>query len=263
MSYIDDNKKAWEQAFMHRSGAYAKDLTKRLELNDVSFFHKDFLEELNAYPFENKNVAQFCCNNGRELLELSKRNINQGIGFDIAKNMVENANDIATNLTLPAKFIETNILKLESKYNGFFDYGLITVGVLCWFKDLNEFFKKVSQSLKTNGRLFIHESHPFGNMLATKEEPKYDASNHKLLVYDYFGNTVWKDQEMGYMSGSLKTESVFTSYAHTLSDIFAAMHKNHLTLTVFKEHGYCVGNIFNHLDHQGLPLSMIMVAKKG
>jgi len=262
MNYIKGNKQAWEHAFTHRSGEYAKDLAERLKNEENPFFHDNFHNVLKPYDFNGKSIAQFCSNNGRELLQLALRGVSKAVGFELAENMVDYGNRMAQALNVNATFVGTDILAIDEAYDAQFDYGLITVGAMCWFEDLNHFFKKVSQTLKKGATLFIHEAHPFELMLATKYEPAFDADDPKRLAYDYFGKTVWKEHGMGYMSETSSDENVFTSFSHTLSDIFNAMKQNGLSVERFEEYDYCVGNILDHLDHEGLPLSMIIVAKK-
>ncbi len=262
MDYIKSNKQAWENAFDNRSGKYALDLKRRLKEATNPFFYKDFYDVLEQYDFKDKNIVQFCSNNGRELLQVATKGVNKAVGFELAKNMVTYGNEVAKDLSLNATFIEQDILTIDDAYNNQFDYGLITVGALCWFKDLNLFFNKVANTLKEGATLFIHESHPFENILATKDEPAYDKLNSKKITYNYFGKTVWEENSMGYMSDTSSNDHVFTSFSHTLTDIFKAMIDNGLMIQQFKEHDYCVGNILTHLDHEGLPLSMIVVASK-
>ncbi len=262
MSYINENKKAWENAFDQRSGTYSDDLAKKLLEKENPFFHEDFLNVINAYDFTGKTIGQYCTNNGRELLQLSKRGVHQAVGFDLAKNMVDYANTIAKNLKLPAQFVESDILQIDASYNNYFDFGLITVGAICWFEDLKLFFKKVSEALKPGASLFIHEIHPFQLMLATSSESNYIPTHPKTPVNNYFENKVWKEHGMGYMTDKKGIENTFTSFSHTLSDIFNALIANGFEIELFKEFDYCVGNLFNALDSKGIPLSMILVAKK-
>ncbi len=261
MDYIKNNKAAWEESFKNRSGDYACDLIKDLKTKENPFFHNDLYTLLSNYDLTNKSIAQYCSNNGRELLQLSLKGFKEAIGFDIAENMVDYANEIAKELPLPAQFIQTDILAIDQKYQNTFDFGLITVGALCWFKDLNAFFKSVAATCKDQATLVINETHPLTLMLATKDEKAYDENNPKRLAYSYFANTVWQEQSMTYMSDK-HTSATFTSYSHTLSDIFNALIANEFTIKTFKEYDYCSANLFTHINHQGVPLLMTIVAEK-
>ncbi len=261
MEYIKKNKKAWENAFDSRSGSYAEDLKDKLLHETNPFLHKDFLDTLPIQAFENKNIAQYCCNNGRELLQLSRHSVSSAVGFDLAENMVAYANTIAKDLSLPAKFIQTNILEISSDYNHFFDYGIITVGAICWFENLHLLFKKIAETLKPGATLYLHEIHPFQNMLATPSEPDYNEDQPKALAYDYFIKKVWEEHGMGYMSNET-ISATFTSFSHSLSSILNALTQNHFEILELKEYDYCVGNLLTSLNHQGIPLSMILTAKR-
>ena len=49
----------------------------------------------------------------------------------------------------------------------------ITIGALCWFKNLHEFFKVVTKCMKEDGIIVINEQHAFTNMLATSGDDEY------------------------------------------------------------------------------------------
>lgn len=67
MDYISSNKEAWEEAFEKRSEGWGEDIIYRLKNEGIPFIEKVLADELNNYDFLNKTIAQFCCNNGREL----------------------------------------------------------------------------------------------------------------------------------------------------------------------------------------------------
>ena len=54
----------------------------------------------------------------------------------------------------------------------------------------------------------------------------------------------------------------FTSFPFTLADLFGAMIGNGLRIERFKEYGKDISGLFGPLDGRGLPLSMVVVARK-
>ena len=165
MDYINRNKEAWEEAFKNSAeGWWGDDIEYRLKNEKYSFIEKVLVDELITYDFKNKTIAQFCCNNGRELLTFMKFGASSGIGFDIAENMVFFANNTAKELRVNCTFIATNILEIDEQFHNNFDYIFVTIGALTWFQDLAEFFQKVSLCLKQGGRLIINEVHPVTNI---------------------------------------------------------------------------------------------------
>lgn len=93
--YILENKAAWEE-----------DILQRVTVETYAFFNPDMVTALKQYDLKHKTIGQFCCNNGRELLSLVKSaNAGKGIGFDIATNQVQFANEKAAALNLPCEFV--------------------------------------------------------------------------------------------------------------------------------------------------------------
>jgi len=208
-------------------------------------------------------LAQFCSNNGRETMGALSFGFHQSVGFDIASNMVEFGNQTAKKLNINATFIQTDILEIKETHYGKYDAALITVGALCWFKDLDTFFEVVSKCLKPNGHLIIEESHPFANCLAVNGEEGFDAKDPRKLVHDYYKKTPWVETGgMGYMTEDTYESLVFESYSHTLSELLNALTHHHFELLEFHESDLCQGNLFDHLNQTGIPLTINVLAKK-
>lgn len=262
MTYIKENKKAWEEAFDKKDGEYAKDMLEILNQEENPYLGKPMIAFLDANDLKNKTIGQFCTNNGRELLSISKREVKKAIGFDIAANMVAYGNEIAKKANLPVVFYERNILEIEDDFNESFDYLFITVGALCWFKDLNAFFNVCNKVLKRGGKLVIHETHPFVNMIATKEEEAYNKDHEKEIVYDYFKSEPWETGSMGYMTNQNEVSSKFYSFSHSLSTIINGLSQEHFRIQSFDEYDWCIANLVPHLNHQGCPLHYFLVATK-
>jgi len=262
MKYIKSNKNAWEEAFENKKGYYADDMAETLLHQKNPYLDKPLNDFLDQVDLSNKIVGQFCTNNGRELLSIATRGIQQGYGFDIAKNMVDYANQVAIKTNLPVTFIETNILEIDDTYNNTFDYLFITVGALCWFENLDVFFSIVGKVLKKGGKLVINEAHPVINLLATDDEPGFIIGHEKEMVYDYFKSEPWETESMGYMTENQKQSSKFYSFSHTLSSIINSISKHQMSINSFFEFDYCIANLLNHLDHQGIQLSYLLVASK-
>jgi len=72
MGYIEDNKAAWEEAFENRKPGWGDDNHILLDKEEFYFFNDDMKKVLERISVEGKTVAQFCCNNGRELLSVMK-----------------------------------------------------------------------------------------------------------------------------------------------------------------------------------------------
>ena len=210
---------------------------------------------------KDKTIAQFCCNNGRELLSLCSTFGAKGTGFDIADNLIEQANKYVKELQLPCTFISNDILEISECYNASFDVVLFTIGAITWFEHLDDLFQVVSRCLKPGGLLVLHDFHPIVNMLPMPGEDAYQEYYVALMEHTYFSKEPWIETNgMPYMSGTYDSET-FTSFSHTVSDIINASIQNQLTITSFDEFDYDVG-MSEAYDGKGLPLSFLMLGVK-
>ena len=260
--YIEGNKAAWEEAFDNRDASWGADITERIQQEAYPFFEKEMVDILQNIDTEGKTIGQFCCNNGRELLSLVKSGkAAKGIGFDIAENQVVFANEKARELNLPCTFEAVNIYDIES-FNELFDIVIITIGALCWFEDLNRFFKIVARCMKPGAVIVLNEQHPCTNMLATEGEEKFDPDHRLECHYSYFEHEWTGNEGMYYMTLKSYHSKTFTDYTHPRSEIISAMCNNGIVVTGLQEFDYDISGGFSAIDHCGSPLSMIIQGKK-
>ena len=261
--YIEGNKAAWEEAFDNRDASWGADLTKRIEKEDYPFFNEDTKNVLKKIRTEGTVIGQFCCNNGRELLSLVKSGkAKKGIGFDIAENQVAFANEKAKELNLPCAFEAINIYDIDDRYKEQFDLAIITIGALCWFKDLNRFFAIVAKCMKPDAVIVINEQHPCTSMLATQGEELYDPDHRTECHYSYFEHEWTSNEGMYYMTGKSYRSKTFTDYTHPMSEIVSGMCGSGIVVTGLQEYDYDISGGFTEIDHRGFPLSMIIQGQK-
>lgn len=264
MNFNKSNKMAWEEAFDNRKDGWGEDIYKKIQSDGYPFLERALIDEMNNFDLNGKTIAQFCCNNGRELLSLFKMGAERGVGFDIAENMVSFANMTAKKLKMNCSFVATDILEIDKSYSKAFDYIFITIGAITWFDDLNAFFQKVSDCLKDGGYLIINEMHPITNMLAMNGEENFDIASPNKLVNSYFKCDPWiENNGMSYMSDASKEyKETFYSYSHTLADILNAIVKSNMQIKKLKEFEHDISGSFSELSYKGIPLSYILVANK-
>lgn len=262
MNYIKKNKEAWEEAFEHKQDGWGEENYRRLLDEDLPFFCADSAAELRSMDFKGKSVAQFCCNNGRELLSLMQLGAENGVGFDIAENIIRQAEETAGKAGIQnCRFVACNILDIDEQYHNSFDFIMFTIGAITWFKDLRELFRKVSDCLKPGGILYIHDFHPIMNMLPMPGEPEFDEEHLDRAVYSYFRTEPWIENEgMGYMSEQFDSKT-FTSFSHTMADIITGISDSRMRIVKLKEFDYDVG-LSEAYDGKGFPLSFLLTAEK-
>ncbi len=259
---IKNNKKAWEEAFDQSSVKFKQSMKQRLKENPKSIISPYLSPQLEEAGKNGGRLAHFCCNNGRETLASLAFGFTEVKGIDIAENMVRFGNEVAHELSLNASFEANNILALTPP-DKLYDVALITVGALCWFDNLEGFFKVVASWVKKDGILLIEEGHPVQNTLATKSEEGYNKDYPKNIVYDYFRKAPWVENKgMGYMTDQDYKSEPFTSYTHPMMDILNGMIASGFQLKKLEEIPVCQGNMMTELNHQGIPLSCVIVAQK-
>ena len=151
-----------------------------------------------------------------------------------------------------------NILDIDETYNDKFDLVIITIGALCWFRDLDAFFQIVSKCMKKDGVIVINEQHPMTNMLAMEGDEEYDVNLPFNCAFSYFEHEWVGNGGMSYITGREYKSKTFTDYTHSLSEIIGSMCRNGMVITNFSEFEYDISGGFEKLDHQGFPLSMLI-----
>ena len=262
MDYINNNKDAWEEAFECRRHNWGDDNYKTLINEKFPFLNADVVKELEKMDLSGKTIAQFCCNNGRELLSMMQLNPSYGVGFDIAENIIEQAKYTARKANITnCDFVATNIFDIDESYYNKFNFIFFTIGAITWFKDLTLLFEKVSKCLKPNGLVLINDFHPFMNMLPLPGEDDFDEANLNKIAYSYFRKEPWiENTGMGYMTPQYESKT-FISFSHTLSDIVNSLVTTGIAIKKLNEYNYDVG-MTNAYDNKGYPLSFILLAQK-
>jgi len=262
MNYIEDNKAAWEEAFKNRKPNWGDNDYLRLKNKKLDFFNDDMKSELEKMDFRGKKIAQFCCNKGGELLSLMELGASEGVGFDIAENIIEHARETAKKADINnCTFVVCNILDIPTDYHNQFDFIFFTIGGIIWFDDLTLLFNKVSKCLKPNGLLLINDFHPFMNMLLFPGDDGFLPDDLNRFTCSYFRREPWVYNDgMDYMSIEYKSKT-FTSFFHTMSDIINALSKNGIKTVKLNEYDYDIG-ITDVYNNKEFPLSYILIAEK-
>lgn len=264
MEYTDSNKEAWEEAFGVHKKTWDKKPVEAFLKRGEWLLSNVMIRELERLDFKGKVLAQFCCNNGRELLSALKLGGGCGFGFDIAENYIKEARRVAGVLDLDSEFVVSNVLTIPEKYKKCCDILFLTIGALCWFKDLFPFFSKAAELLKPGGWIIINEGHPVCNMLAAHSDDQYDAAQPDRPVFSYFRTEPWiENKGMDYIGGTSYKSKTFYSFTHPLSNILNNLCLNGFSLDKFEEFNYDITGMFPHLSKGNLPLSYLLTARLG
>ncbi len=210
-----------------------------------------------------KSVVHLCCNNGVELLSLKNLGAGQCSGFDISDAAIEEATERALRSGIDCHFVRTDVYEIGAEYHDCFDMAYITVGCLGWMPDLKLFFAKAAALLRENGLIFIHEIHPFADLLPYGCD---GAAENLRIVEPYFRTEPYAEAGALDYLRQAQYPSTATNYwfMHTLSSILMGLVGNGIAIEYFAENETAISPEHNAIEAAGagIPLSYILIGRK-
>ncbi len=92
-NFTDANREAWDEAAPLHRGQNMESLLAAFRTPGYSCLDEIETERIQALGVAGKDVAQLCCNNGRELLSVKNMGAARCVGFDGAKGFIEQARE--------------------------------------------------------------------------------------------------------------------------------------------------------------------------
>lgn len=263
-NYAERNREAWNQVTPIHQQHRKMDLQTAVQAEDFSVLDEIETTIHRRLGLPGKRVAHLCCNNGQELISVLKLGAASGVGFDIADEVIKEATLLGKLSKTTCEFVRANVYEIDPTYFQQFDLVVVTIGALCWFDDLERFFRIAAQLLRPSGHLFVYEIHPILNLFALPGEADYEAEQELKLAYTYFRREPFvNEQGLDYVGNTHYAAKTTYAFPHTLAEIFTGMLKNGLTVCEFQEYAHDISLDFKHLEkYQKLPLCFTVVAQK-
>lgn len=258
--YTIANKDAWEEAAPIHNKQNQEQLLRDVKNPNYSSLAEIEIECLNTIDVKGKDVAQICCNNGRELISIKNMRAARCVGFDIAQGFIDQSIELAHTAGVDIEFVCSDVYDIDEKYNAKFDVIIITIGVLTWMPDLELFFAAVSKLLKTGGVMFMYEQHPILDMVEPNE-----AGAPVVWEFSYFEKEPYVDSDgLDYWSGNKYKSKPMTSFFHTMSEIIMAGINNGFAIEHFVERPEHISNTWWNVESSkiGVPMSFTLIMKK-
>lgn len=137
------------------------------------------IEVLSKYKFD--TVIELGCGTGKNT-EFLASNAKEIIALDFSEKMLEKAKQKVRNNIV--KFIKTDLKEDWYVENDYFD--LVTCSLtLEHIKDLGDILNKVYLKLKSGGKFFISELHPFKQYTGSKAKYESEGGINELEVYTH------------------------------------------------------------------------------
>jgi SAM-dependent methyltransferase len=144
-------------------------------------------------------------------------------GVDFSAASIELARELAADLGIEARFIESNIYQLPLRLGDEFDIVYTSRGVLGWLPDIRGWARVVARFVKPGGRFYISEVHPVlqvfeGEGVSPREfRLRYPYWEHgDPLVFDVHGSYADRSADLG-------TEHKEHGWDHGLGEIVTAL----------------------------------------
>jgi SAM-dependent methyltransferase len=261
--YTESNRAAWNEVMpLHQraSGKLLDDL-----FSQPGYVHMDetAIDLLQSIGLKRRAVAHLCCNNGSELMSLKNLGAVECVGFDISDQAIQEASLRAAKNRIDCHFIRSDVYEIDVAFEHRFDMVYISAGCLGWMPDLDKFFAKAASLLRPAGLVFIHEIHPFSEMLPFDDDKKpFNLS----IVDPYFKKEPYIEQGGLDYIGHAEYDSSTTRYwfVHNLSEILMGLIKNHLQIEHFYEYEKDISAGHSRIEEAGagIPLSYILIGRR-
>lgn len=255
------NRAAWEEAAALHRKQNMTSLLERFAQPGYSCLDEIETDVLHGIGIAGKDVAQLCCNNGRELVSVKNMGAARCVGFDGSPDFVAQANKIAAAAQAEnCQFVCCDLYEIAPAFDGSFDVVTVTIGVLGWMPDLPQFFAVAARLLKPGGTMFLYEQHPILEMIEPGKED--DPVEWR---YDYFDKTpIVETDGLDYYGGGTYASKPRYWIVHKLSDVIMAALGNGFTVTHFEELRGHISNTWYNVERQGpaLPMSYTLVLNK-
>jgi SAM-dependent methyltransferase len=134
---------------------------------------------------QGKSLIHLLCHIGSDTLSWRLLGA-QVTGVDISPEAIQYAKKLAAQAGLEATFITCDVMDLLGKLKPEYDIVFASTGVLCWIPDIDRFALTIRQLLKPGGFFYLHDGHPFRNILGESEH------GETIVKEDYFHQGVWE-----------------------------------------------------------------------
>jgi len=263
--YTAANRAAWDaSAPHHESGAEFAALLAGFARPGFSCLDAVLSELLQALGVAGKDVAQLCCNNGREILSVKNLGAARCAGFDQSGAFLAQARRLAAAAPdggIDCAFVDGDVYQIPTEFHGAFDMVLITIGVFGWMPELRAFFDVIVRLVRPGGALLVYEQHPIMNMF----EP--GAADPMTPAHSYFKAEPFEDSGALVYDGTrgLPGEPQYW-FVHTLGDILSACLERGLTIEHVREYPHNISSaefdVYNGQEAQ-LPQCYVVVERTG
>ncbi len=184
-----------------------------------------------------KTLLHLQCHFGLDTLSWARLGA-QVTGVDFSPASIAFARELAADLGLEARFIESNVYQLPVRLGDEFDIVYTSRGVLGWLPDIRGWARVVARFVKPGGRFYISEAHPVFQVFENEGvQPgelrlQYPYWEHgSPLIFDVHGSYADPTADLG-------EEHKEHGWDHGLAEIVTALIDAGLRIDRLEEHPF-------------------------
>jgi SAM-dependent methyltransferase len=193
-----------------------------------------------------KSLLHLQCHFGLDTLSWARRGA-IATGVDFSVEAIKAARALATELHLPATFVQCNLYDLPQNLNARFDVVFTSNGVLNWLPDLEGWAQVITHFLKPEGIFYIVEVHPFALIF---DKRRTDAELRLREPYFHGPEALRKEEQGSYAARDAPIRSVSYIWMHRLGDIIGSLLRVGLRLTSFEEYPFMPWAFFPYMEQR-------------
>jgi SAM-dependent methyltransferase len=224
--FKETNRKRWDERVHHNAESRFYDLKgfkeghtslKRIEIGELG-------------DVSGKSILHLQCHFGMDTISLARMGA-EVTGVDFSGEAISLAQSLSEELGIRARFIQSDIYKLNEVLDEEFDIVFTSYGVLCWLPDIARWGEIAASFVAPGGFFYIVENHPFGIMINEHVEDRFQVG------YPYFCNEPLRFEGGGtYIDPDQRLENkVSYEWMHTMGGIMNSLIRNGLVIEFLHE----------------------------
>ena len=235
MDNFEHNRESWnELTSLHVNSDFYK--LDKFKKGKTSLNHIE-LEEIG--DVKGKKLLHLQCHFGMDTLSFARMGADV-TGIDISDASIKVATELSKELSLPARFLRSNVYEINKILDDKFDVIYTSYGAINWLDNLDKWAQIISFYLKPEGKFYMVEFHPFiytlNKELQIKEYYFKTKQIESIVIESYTDNSAVLEKKLKHVE-----------WHHSLSEVINSLIKNGLQIEFFNEFPYQVYNCFKNM----------------
>ena len=224
--YLEANRAIWDAWTAHDLTSDHHHAVEIVRAGD-STLRSIERDELGAVA--GKTLLHLQCNMGADTLSWARLGAIV-TGVDFSHEAISVARRLADDVSLPARFITSDIYQLPDALDERFDLVASTYGTIGFLPDLARWAKVVARYVADGGRFLLVDIHPFSLILQQASQ----ANSDLVVARSYYTDGAPDEESVK----SNECASPLYAWRHSLGDVVTSLAHAGLRVTAMREYPY-------------------------